>query len=340
MQPRQPGTAKHGGEGGCGDGQLVAGGQPERGCCIGSACEYRSCGLSAGRRLLQPDRGTRETVRGGGEPWTYMVGDEEGRCGDGDGHLRACRPLDWSDVAGGERGRLDRGHTGDVPDHAWRVDAAVAEAWMRYDSRMRAGDAARDWIGEWLHHDCELGHWSGWSAVSAGAVSGGGLPESWCRKSGASERRWHGVGCGHRAERSDRDDLRAGWLPVCIELGRGPGTDRADSEGCGAVALHIGARRELPRPYFLAERVAAWVAPSSAPRRPGALRREASNSCKAWRGWFCSMRRETSCSRAGRMGPGVTGSFSMASSSSAAERSRAAASSGFCSACKDQAVSS
>ena len=61
--------------------------------------------------------------------------------------------------------------------------------------------------------------------------------------------------------------------------------------------------------------------------RAGAVRSDASYSRSAWSGLPTSSSRSASCSRAGRMAPGVTGCLSVESSSAAAERISASASS-------------
>jgi len=68
-------------------------------------------------------------------------------------------------------------------------------------------------------------------------------------------------------------------------------------------------------------------APCSAPRLPGESRRAVSYAASAAAGFPIWASISPSCSRAGTTGPGVTGSFSTASSSSAARFIRASASS-------------
>ena len=79
--------------------------------------------------------------------------------------------------------------------------------------------------------------------------------------------------------------------------------------------------------YFCTEAWAARAAPFNAPRRPGALTQRGLNALEAEAKSPCSSNSSPSCSRAGIIGPGVAGSFSIPSSSSAALRRTAVASS-------------
>src|ERR1700733_7195623 len=100
MRTRQPAPPEHGGEGEYEDGPVDHGGEYER-CgegASGGECGFR--GLSAGRGLLQPDRGSRQTVYRGPEPRPGVVGDQEGRGGDGYRYLETRGVLDWADGAG------------------------------------------------------------------------------------------------------------------------------------------------------------------------------------------------------------------------------------------------